>query len=65
MSIFNSFSYNKKVILDDTIDNNNFGRYNYSEICNLDVAETTYNNEILKSKNFKINLYNKIATVED
>lgn len=65
MSIFNTFSYNKKVILDDTIDNSNFGRYNYSEICNLDVAEITYNNEVLKSKNFKINLYNKIATVED
>jgi len=65
VSLYSSFSYNKRVVLDENMDSSSFKRYNYSEINNLNVARDTYNNEIFKSKKIKINLYNRIATVSD
>jgi hypothetical protein len=64
-SIENAFSYHKKVQKDDDeIDKYDYSRYDFSEINDLDVAGDTYNKEILNSKKIKIDLYNKIATVE-
>ena len=62
-SIENSFSYHKKVQLSNNVDRYDYDRYNFDEIVDLDVAGEAYNNEILNTKKFKIDLYNKIATV--
>jgi hypothetical protein len=58
-SIYNAFSYHKKVI-----DNDNYKRYTFSEINNLDVASDSFDKEILNSKKIKKNLFNRIATVK-
>jgi hypothetical protein len=63
VSIDNAFSYHKKINIDDEIDRYNYNRYYIVEVFDLNVAGDTYNNEILKSKKIKMDLYNKIATV--
>jgi len=57
-NIYNTFTYNKRLI-----DNNDFLRYNFSEIYNFDVATTSICDEILKSKQVKISLFESISTV--
>jgi len=65
ISLYNSFSYSKKVNVDNkNIDNIDFFRYNHHEINELDVAKQSYTKEILSSKKLKIDLYNKLSTVK-
>lgn len=61
-NIYSSFSYNKKIDYSE-IDNINFKRYNFEEIENLFVANQTKTKESFKSKELKVDLFNKIATV--
>jgi len=61
VNIEQTFSYHKR--LTNNIDCSRYTRYNYKEISNLHVANDTYNEEMLDSKAFKINLFHSIATV--
>ncbi len=61
-NVYSAFTYHKK-IQKVSLDNCYYSRYNYKEIINLQVAMNSYNEEILKSKKIKIDLYNGIATV--
>jgi len=61
-SIENSFSYKKKIDKNGSVDTWNYQRYAYSEVKNLEVAGDSMNNEILRSKRDKIDLFNEIAT---
>lgn len=63
MNIENSFSYNKKLTADESIDNYDFVRYHFHEVENLNVAGDSYINEVLNSKQIKTDLFYKIATV--
>ncbi len=63
LNIFNAFSYNKKVESNKYIDYTDYIRYDFNEVYNLNVANESYNLEILRSKKTKVDLYNKIATV--
>lgn len=64
LNIYKSFTYNKKITFNDSLDYKNMVRYNFEEIKNFDVACSSINKEILKSNNNKIKLFNKIATVK-
>jgi|GEM_PF-934323 len=62
-NIESSFAYTKRTdSSQDAIDHQNFIRYSYSEVKNLSVAGDTIEEEILRSKSLKINLFNRIAT---
>jgi len=63
VTIENSFSFNKRLKLDSGIDHTNFSRYSFDEVENLEVAGDTYDNEVMRSKAFKIDLFDRIATV--
>lgn len=61
----NCFSYDKRIAETplSSLDYIDFERYSYDEVCTLDVAGETINNEILDSKRLKIDLFNRIATM--
>ena len=59
----NSFSYNKRLVGAKGLDYEDFERYDFNEISDFNVAGETYSIEILRSKQRKIKLFNKIATV--
>ena len=63
-SVYNAFSYTKK--LDDTcpLDTINYKRYNFEEIEKFHVASRSISQEILNSKQTKIVLFDKLATVQ-
>lgn len=63
LNIYDSFSYNKKINHEINLETIDFLRYNYDEIKDLYVANKSLDDEILKSKKVKIDLFNKIATV--
>ena len=61
--LFNKLlNYKKKIDKNGSVDTWNYQRYAYSEVKNLEVAGDSMNNEILRSKRDKIDLFNEIAT---
>lgn len=59
-----SFSYSKRIEINQGIDNVNFQRYDFSEICDLFKAGDTIDTEILRSKTKKVQTFNRIANRE-
>lgn len=62
LNIYKSFTYSKKIENKNSIDYNNMIRYNFEEIKNLDVAYDSINSEILDTSDYKVKLFNNIAT---
>lgn len=60
-TISNSFSYSKKILLNDHSETTDFVRYSYSEIDNIAIARKSIDGETLRSKVIKINLFKKIS----
>ena len=61
-NIYKAFSYHKKIV-DSSLDKIDFERYNFEEIYDLNVAQSSYTQETLKSKKVKVDLVKKISTV--
>jgi hypothetical protein len=57
VNIYNLFRYNKR------LDGDHYLRYDFEEVKDFDVALTSINNEIFNSKEKKIDLFNRSATV--
>lgn len=62
-NIYNSFNYGKKIKIYSNFDTIDYKRYNFDEISDLVVANKSYCNEMFRSKEIKINIFDKIATV--
>lgn len=62
-TIENSFSFNKRLHPSNSIDHQDFSRYDFDEVKNLFVAGDTVDQEIILSKSIKVDLFNRVATV--
>lgn len=63
LSIDRAFSYSKRLMAQE-IDSQDYERYTYQEVSNLEVAGDSIEREVLRSKDAKIELFDRIATDE-
>ncbi len=59
----NSFGYSKKLST-DKVGYRNFNRYMYSDICENYKAINSYSDEMLRSRKYKIDLFNRVRCVD-
>ena len=63
INLYNTFTYGKKLCVEGVVDNISFDRYHFNEVENFKVAGESVCKEILKSKSFKIDMFNNMATI--
>lgn len=61
-TISKSFSYVKKVHEGSSLETTDYHRYCFEEVESLDQARTTFDKEILRSRKFKTDLFDRIST---
>lgn len=64
LTIENSLAFNKKLEAKQDIDYVNYCRYDFLEVSDLNVAGDSSDEETFRSKKTKVDLFNRIATVQ-